>query len=189
MMYLFSAEAMINDIALYPVDRAASVVSGCVDFGKTECFHACLRASSQLLDTWFTFTLGELAGLPLQLHMLFARCTLILYRLSLTDDPAWDRAAIGSSVDLLAAVERAADLYAAVPGATGLETDGSDMYSRTCGALRGTLPIWRKALEEAGVVTGVPGNLDVANGVGDLAAMDFSFDTWLNDSFAPFNTL
>lgn len=181
--HLLSTEAMINELPLHPAEPPTTTRH--LDFGRTECFHACLTALTHFLTTWLSFTPAELPGLPMSLHMLANRCTQMLYRLALADDPAWDRAAVTGSVDVLATVERYADLYGAVPGTIGLETDGGDMYSRCAGVLRATVPIWRKALEEAGV----GGGMGADEGLLDLPAMDMAFDGWFNDSFPPFNVL
>ena len=176
---------MINELPLYPVDRPAGAPAA-VDFGRTECFYTCLRSLTQFLNNFYTFTPEEMACLPMQLRMFPHRCMHILYRLALMDDPAWERAAVLASVDVLASMERLADIYAAVPGAIGLETDGTDMYSRVASVMRATVPIWRKALEEAGVLVGGMAGADVV-GMQDFPAIDLSFGGWLNDSLPPFN--
>ncbi|SPO01670.1 uncharacterized protein DNG_04343 [Cephalotrichum gorgonifer] len=187
--YLLSTEVMIYELALYPVERG-TVAPGFIDMSRTDCFYACLRAASQFLDNWFTFTPEEILGLPIPIHMQFNRCTQTLCRLSVLDDPAWDRAAVSGAVDLLATLEKCADLYSAVPSAIGLETDGGDTSNRYAAVLRRTVPIWRKAFEEAGVTSGTVGvgAGGEADGMSDVAAMDFSFEVWLNDSFSMFNT-
>lgn len=85
----------------------------------------------------------------------YARATQILYRLSLTDDPAWDRAAIRHTVDLIAALAEGEARFAAVAQAAGLESDGpdgGDMYTKGASALRATIPIWRASLEHVGAI-------------------------------------
>ena len=119
--------------------------------------------------------------MPLHLH--FSRCTHILYRLSLMDDPAWDRGAIARTVDLLGVLERCAALYEAVPAAVGLGIDGNDIYTRAGEVLRASVPMWRKALEESGAITGV-----TEVGQGDMVPMDFTADGWFTDVFPVFGT-
>lgn len=181
MAYLLAIEVLINELPLYPVDRPA-LAPGYVDFGKTDCFHTCLSAITRFHDTWFTFTPQEIPGVPITMNMLANRCTHILYRLALMDDPAWDRAAVMHALDPLVAMQKSADVSGAVPAAMGLDTDGSDIYSRIAAVQRETIPIWRKALEEAGVVGGVE-----AGGAGEAQGMDFAFDGWFNDPFGPFS--
>ncbi len=85
----------------------------------------------------------------------YSRSTQILYRLSLTDDPAWDRAAVRQSVDLLATLEEAAARFAGVVRAASLSSDGpdgGDMYTKGAAALRATIPIWRSSLEHVGAI-------------------------------------
>lgn len=178
-VYLLSIEVLINELPLYPADRP---VPSSIDFGKTECFYACLSALTRFHEIWLALTPEELPGMPMPLHMLAHRCTHILYRLALVDDPAWDRAAVARALDPLETIERSAALSAAVPAAIGLETDGTDIYSRIAAVQRETVPIWRRALEEAGV-----GGMGNTVGVGDLAEMDLAFDGWFSESLAPFN--
>lgn len=60
---------------------------------------------------------------------------------------AWDCAAVAPAADPLAALERVADLCAAVPVAIGLQRDCSAIYSRSAVVLWETVPIWRRTLE------------------------------------------
>lgn len=92
---------------------------------------------------------------PSQMFLHYARATQILYRLSLTDDPAWDRAAIRHTVDLVGALAEGEARFAAVARAAGLESDGpdgGDMYTKGANALRATIPIWRASLEHVGAI-------------------------------------
>ena len=62
----------------------------------------------------------------------------MLYRLSLTEDPVWDRAAIRHVVDLLAVLEAAVARFGAVARDAGLASDGpdgGDLFTKGAGAL------------------------------------------------------
>lgn len=85
----------------------------------------------------------------------YARATQILYRLSLSDDPAWDRASIRHTVDLIGALVLGEERFASVARAVGLESDGpdgGDMFTKGANALRATIPIWRASLEHVGAI-------------------------------------
>uniref|UniRef100_A0A0B7KQ49 Transcription factor domain-containing protein n=1 Tax=Bionectria ochroleuca TaxID=29856 RepID=A0A0B7KQ49_BIOOC len=88
--YISYVEASINDL---PLHRQASLADGnsWLDFRKAEHLHACLNACRQHLDNWSRFTIDELYCMSMPVHWYFARCTQILYRLSLMNDPSWDK--------------------------------------------------------------------------------------------------
>lgn len=79
----------------------------------------------------------------------------MLYRLSLTDDPGWDRATIRQTVDLIAVLEKAAGRFAAVARDVGLKSDGpdgGDMFTKGANALYSTIPAWKASLEQCGAI-------------------------------------
>ena len=79
----------------------------------------------------------------------------MLYRLSLTDDPAWDRATIRQTVDLIAVLEKVAGRFAAVAHNAGLKSDGpdgGDMFTKGANALYATIPAWKASLEQCGAI-------------------------------------
>lgn len=170
--YLYTTEAVV----------AASSI---IDFGRTFSFYTCLAAIRSSLDNFFTFSENSIFAFNMPMHLHFSYCTHILYRLYLADDPTLDRAAITNTVDLLGSIDRLATLYAGVPKAIGMETDGSDIFAKGSEVLRGTVPMWRKTLEEAGAIAPLPegyGGVGVGDGTGaPLGPMDLSPDGWLTD--------
>lgn len=179
---------MVNELPLYPLDRAPGP-PGSVDFERTECFYACLNAIKGCLDNFFSVTDEEILGYPMPVHLHFSRCTHILYRLLLMDDPAWNRSAISSTIDLFDTLERCAERYFAVPAKMGLDTDGTDIYTRAAEVLRNTVPLWQRALEDVGAIPGAAvaateeQSADPVVGQG-LATMDISVDGWFSDVFS-----
>ncbi|KAK2612662.1 hypothetical protein QQS21_001279 [Conoideocrella luteorostrata] len=179
---LTNTTAMINELPLCPVDPLASM-RGVVDFGRTECFYSCLQATKRVIENFFVFTPEAVFGHPIMLHLHFSRSTHILYRLSLMDDPAWDRGAISNTIDLLGSLDQCASLYESVPAVMGLDTDGSDIYTKASGILKATIPMWRRALEEAGAI---PPTAEAQYGnVGTFARhedmLDSVTDGWFTD--------
>ena len=117
------------------------------------------------------------------LHLHFSRCTQILYRLSLVEDPSWNRGDIPHIVDVLRSLEQCASLYGSVPAAIGMDTDGSDMYTQAAEILRVTIALWRRKFEEAGVIPPtndqhVNSTLEAYEGIFDIPA-----DGWFADIF------
>ncbi|KAH8175191.1 Zn2/Cys6 DNA-binding protein [Sarocladium implicatum] len=187
--YMLVAQAMVNELPLYPVAPNARRLAT-IDLERTTCFYECVQAITECLDNFFSFTPAEMFAQPMTVHLHFSHCIHILYRLSLMDDPGWDRSAVSTSVDLLGMLERCAAMYAAMPASMGLETDGTDVYSQAAEVFRSTIPVWRRAMEAAGAIPA-----DTGSGLGqqqdqepmtgqELALMDMTMDGWFTDVFA-----
>ncbi|RYO76008.1 hypothetical protein DL763_010830 [Monosporascus cannonballus] len=151
--HLYSVEAQINELGLR--SPAASSLPVSMDFVRTECFEGFLRATKLWLEKYFSFEPTEYIGFTISMFLFFSRLTQILYRLSLTDDPAWDRAAVRHAVDLIATLETGASRFASVAHAAGFEGDGSDggdTFTRAAHTLQATIPNWRAKPEQAGAI-------------------------------------
>jgi hypothetical protein len=79
----------------------------------------------------------------------FARATHILYRLSITEDPCWDRHVARNAIDLLAVMEKAADIFSNVARERGIETDDGNLFVKGATALRVAIPMWRRAFADS----------------------------------------
>ncbi|CAM1504638.1 Fc.00g022290.m01.CDS01 [Cosmosporella sp. VM-42] len=188
--YVCDTTMMINNLplsnAVYPPK-----MSGLVEFGKSEYFYACIQATQQGLDNWFSFGPEELFGASMALLLHFGRYTHNLYRLAMTENPGWDRAAVLNAVDLIQTLERGAELVGSVPESVGLYTDGSDFFTKSAATLRSAVPIWKRTFAESGTPTSMgsgavqggveAGAVDVASC--DFVPMDFSDDAWLTNIF------
>ncbi|KAJ5822783.1 hypothetical protein N7447_005123 [Penicillium robsamsonii] len=119
------------------------------------------------------------------LHLHFGRCTHILYRLSLMEDPSWNRGDIPHIIDVLRSIERCASLYASVPMAIGMDTDGSDMYTQSGEILRATEALWRRKFEEAGLIPRITKDQHSDNNTleADEGGFDLPADGWFADIF------
>lgn len=128
----------------------------------------------------------------------FARATHILYRLSITEDPCWDRHVARNAIDLLAVMEKAADIFSNVARERGIEMDDGNLFVKGATALRVAIPMWRRAFAEsdagvdaaAAAAAGVdasssPGAERSSGNVGVIAAqglapIDFSDNSWMD---------
>ncbi|CAH0041772.1 unnamed protein product [Clonostachys rhizophaga] len=184
--YISYAEASINDLSLH---RQANSADGnlWLDFRKAEHLHACLNACRQHLDNWSHFTIDELYCMSMPVHWYFARCTQILYRLSLMSDPSWDKRTVRNAIDLLGVMEATAQRFLATAEIKRLDVDSISWFTKAANALRHAASIWGKALaddgsfDESNVVTQQSGSVDSTPGVGvpaDLTSDDWMMDLW-----------
>ncbi|KAJ5504828.1 hypothetical protein N7463_007702 [Penicillium fimorum] len=180
---VYFTEALINELPLYPLEMPQQM--GCFDFGRTECFFACLQAIKHCIENFVTFAPEVVHSHTMTIHLHFGRCTHILYRLSLMEDPSWNRGDIPHIIDVLTSIDQCASLYASVPTAVGMDTDGSDMYTQVAEVLRATKALWRKKFEEAGVIP--PFAKDQHSNNSTLGADEGGFDPpadgWFADIF------
>jgi hypothetical protein len=184
--YISYVEASINDL---PLHRQASLADGnsWLDFRKAEHLHACLNACRQHLDNWSRFTIDELYCMSMPVHWYFARCTQILYRLSLMNDPSWDKKTVRNAIDLLGVMEATAQRFLATAETKRLDVDSVSWFTKAASALRHAVSIWGKALaddgsfDELNMVSQQIGNVDSIPGVGvpaDLTSDDWMMDLW-----------
>ena len=147
--YIATAESCINELPLLslPPNYFHSP-----NLERTECFYRCIRALKTGVDNMLTCGPEETAFHPLWFHIHFVRFMHLLYRLSLMDDPAWDRMAVYNIVDILDSLERRSVQFESVPAAVGLETSGDNIFSVSAGVMRGARSAWRGPLEEAGAI-------------------------------------
>jgi hypothetical protein len=171
-------ELVINDLPLYPGWENTQTPNQPL-LARILCADLCIAAARRCLDMFFSLVPEESFAATMPMHLQFARCTHITYRLSMTVDPAWDRHTIRSILDVTEVLERAAQHFGSIPEAIGLQSDGDDSYRRFSAAMRHAIPIWAKVISEAdgdAYVSTARGQTDalVDAGFNDLSMMDFS---------------
>jgi hypothetical protein len=102
------------------------------------------------------------------------------------EDSSWNRSDILQIIDVLKSIDQCASLYGSVPTAVGMDTDGSDMYTKAAEILRDTMPLWRRAFEEAGVIPSNTKDQHANNStpVSYEGIFDLPADGWLGDIFS-----
>ncbi|KAH8199422.1 hypothetical protein TruAng_006417 [Truncatella angustata] len=131
---------------------------------------------------------------------LVVRARATLYRLSVLDEPDWDRAAVRREVDVIAVLNSLADKMSKVAAAAGLKGDATmpcgDMFSKGSNTLRATASIWGSSLPPIEDATssaadagpgqfGDAGIAETAEISADTMALmlDLNSDPWLTDLF------
>lgn len=71
-----------------------------------EAMEACLSAIKAWFDRHFSIPSYVYVGMTFSYWWNMAHCLLILARLSILDDPAWDRRAVRNRIDVLAVLDR-----------------------------------------------------------------------------------
>jgi hypothetical protein len=74
---------MINELPLLHRPAPNTSGPGWIDFGRAECFHACVEALRTFVANWFLFDHHEIFGMFIGLGLHFAQATHMIYRLSM----------------------------------------------------------------------------------------------------------
>ncbi|KAI1863722.1 uncharacterized protein JN550_009422 [Neoarthrinium moseri] len=181
---LRSTEVAIYELALSP--QTSSSAYKIQDYRRREYLQMCLESAKAFMDVFLQIEPAEYCGIPLWLMIQFAHCAQAIYRLSLLDDPGWDRSAVRQFVDVLEILERAAVRMTAAHEACGYSINGSDkgVFTRSAAALRATIPQWSAALEQVGAIAARPTARTNPDLPVDPMLIDFTDDTWLTDVFS-----
>lgn len=176
---------MVFDLAL---QSPGSSLSTNVTFARAEYLQCCLSAINHFLENFVAFKPLEYVGLHVHYWLQFMRCTRIIYRLLIIEDPAWDNKTVRDSVDLMGWLQRGADICRAVPGFAGLATDGKDGHDVVATNLQRTKSIWTKTLEQAGILptgTGmvheIPTDTSTSLFPDDFFSFEMYYDTWMEN--------
>ncbi|KAK3903975.1 transcriptional regulator WAR1 [Staphylotrichum tortipilum] len=89
------------------ITKSKTVLNGAMsDMQRYEAMEACLGAVSDWFDRHFSIPSYVYIGMTFSYWWGMAHCLLTLYRLSILDDPGWDRRAVRNRIDLLAILDR-----------------------------------------------------------------------------------
>ncbi len=89
---------------------------------RYEALEACLSAARDWFDRHFSIPSYVYIGMTFSYWWNMAHCLLTLYRLTVLDDPAWDRRSVRNRVDLLAILDRLQAGFEEVVAQRRLET-------------------------------------------------------------------
>lgn len=152
--YLYWTEAMINELPLLHRPSPNNSGPGWIDFGRAECFHACVEASRHFIDNWFHFDHYEIFGMFMGLGLHFAQATHMIYRLSMAPtggtDAGWDRQNVRDAIDLPRTLIQGAEKFSEVSEVLGLEVDDGELdpYILTGMGLKAAATQWEKTFED-----------------------------------------
>ncbi|KAK9769016.1 putative Heterokaryon incompatibility protein-domain-containing protein [Seiridium cardinale] len=182
---LYSAEAVIYELATFQPPSESPFKS--LDYKRREYLHACLEAAKNFLDLFLTIEPEEYPGLPFWIMIEYAHSSQVIYRLSLLDDPGWDRSMARQTADIIYYLEKVASNMDQAHDVGDYSINGTDsLFKKAAASLRMTIPTWTANLEQVGAFTAaqISNSASRANEPIDPMLMDFTDDTWLTDMFA-----
>ncbi|KAI0123495.1 hypothetical protein BJ170DRAFT_713751 [Xylariales sp. AK1849] len=182
--HIHSIETIIFELAMFQQPSTSFYKS--FDYKRREYLQACLVSTKAFLDLFLSIDVGDYPGLSFAVMVQFSHSVQALYRLSLLEDPGWDRSLVRQQADVVDYLEQTAvkmDLVHQVGDFASNGPEGS-LFARAAIALKLTIPTWAATLEQVGAVTTPHPSGAGAEETQDPMLMDFGDDTWLTDIFA-----
>lgn len=173
---MYHAETLIYEI---PLHQSPSLTLGETSiFRRHQFLQGCLEAAKSAVENEISSGTPQYSGTSFYPLMHSMHGVQILYRLSLLEEPGWDTADVHHSANVMGYLEQLALLLERVHGHLAAQTGVTDStWLMGAHKLRGSLPKWSAALDNAGV-TSMHGH-DVLEF--DETMLDFSNDSWFTD--------
>lgn len=118
---------------------------------RVDALYSCLMAVRAWFDIFFAIPLSELPAFFVFVQL--AQTQIALYRITTTDDPAWDRELVRNTANLLTildrSIERFAQLVSAYPMHSGNDDSLSSFHERAIKATKNVKAFWEPALSQA----------------------------------------
>ncbi len=178
-LFMLTTELIVNEAA----PKAPLTVAGTTDLLRLECLERVLACADAWFRIFFSMPDTALLELPLAIFWQLHHNTAALFRLTVLDDPAWDRDAVRRTVDVFEMLERLAVNLEHVPGLTGRNADDEDdAVCESVRAIREMKGNWEAEVAAASQGRGAVADLPGFAGDED-AGMNFLNDPWLSDMF------
>jgi hypothetical protein len=103
LFYLANAELVIHEVAL----RAPSTPNS-PELHRLESLYTSLHAAKSWLDLWLSVPTEKYMGVSFTIFFQFSRALVSLYRLSILEDPAWDKALVRNTANVLEYLDKMA---------------------------------------------------------------------------------
>lgn len=144
--FAYNTSVIIYELAL--TSHHPSTAFTAFDAQRLEYLNACLHATKAVADHFLSINVpSRYRGIHFMFVVQYSHAAQVLYRLSILEDPAWDRGAVRQTADVLDYLARAvARIEVAckelIPGSTQ-----RILFTRGLESLSFAIPIWKAAIE------------------------------------------
>ncbi|CAK7201393.1 hypothetical protein SEUCBS139899_004097 [Sporothrix eucalyptigena] len=120
--------------------------SSSVDFARVAALERCVEAVANFWAFFRQITSGSYAALPFAFFAHFTHCVVLLYGLSVIDEPNWDRAAVRDRLHVLdmldGFISKLRDAPRVGPGTSVTGTEAYDVFNRAAIMLSSVRDLW-----------------------------------------------
>ncbi|KAI9703448.1 MAG: hypothetical protein M1820_005921 [Bogoriella megaspora] len=179
LLHSLHVEIKIHELALFKDNES--------DFRRMENLLICFRAVRSFLDIILSMTGQGFLYFPFTMFSQTGHCLIALFKLTMFDDPMWDREYVRNTIDALATLDRVIEMLrqtAALVGEYEDDNPETNFFSKACRLMMQMRAGWAIKLEATSTV--LPNPLHAEETIPDLFA-DFTNDKWLTDMLATWN--
>ncbi|KAF4988706.1 hypothetical protein FGRMN_9599 [Fusarium graminum] len=187
-----ATEIQINSIGLFmqtiPVNQ------------RLESMYSCLKAIRSWYDVFFGIPLEHFQGSPFAIFIQLSHVQIALYRLTTSEDPAWDKDLVRNTADLLVLLDQVIDFFMQMNSAYKMKVNEGEETVFVAGAriMRNIRNTWEPTLSRhlggasslstnQGAVQPISTQLSAqpTMDMTNVNMMDFGDVTWMSDVFGP----
>jgi hypothetical protein len=168
---------------------------------RIESMYSCLRAIRAWFDVFFAVPIEEVAGSPFPIYIQLSQVQIALYRLTTSEDPAWDKELVRNTADLLVLLDQTVDFFTRLDSTYKIKVSAGEetVFRMAAKIMRNIKTSWEPTLSRH--LGGVPSSSTNQEAVQlipapnppdhqsiDMATvnmMDFGDVTWMSDVFGP----
>ncbi|KJZ73035.1 hypothetical protein HIM_07607 [Hirsutella minnesotensis 3608] len=191
LLHLHCLEAQIHSIGLF-TEQVIPVTM------RTSSLYACTKAATAWCDALFTVTIPEISGMSFALYVGLAQILAIMYKLIVSEDPAWDKEILRSTANLSVLLGRLTDLFDRVSESYYIGNDDGTPLNKVPRILRNASKMWEPAItyylgpslatpssDTMNVPPVEPKMMADNQVVPEVPAFDLGDLTWMTDIFGP----
>ncbi|OJJ06457.1 hypothetical protein ASPVEDRAFT_87756 [Aspergillus versicolor CBS 583.65] len=125
----------------------ASIMSKNLNFQQLEYLYGCLEATKSWFNLFLTIPPAEYTGFPFSIFAQMVHNLVVLYQLSVFEDPAWDVNTVRQSANVLSILSTVIESMSQVASLAGLEGESdSDIFSRVAKMYQSVLMGWEEKM-------------------------------------------
>ncbi len=192
------AEAQIHAIGLFSGNKMP-------DKQSAESMYLAITNTKIFYDTFFAIPVADVPGLPFYVYVAHSSVQVMLYRLTIAENPIWDKDFIRNTADVISIIDRCVEMFESIPTVyPGAEHEiYSSLFRNGAKYMRSLRAAWQPAVEKQ------YGNLPTPNSQKDMSqsvqetdgagansygveasmmpggTIDFNDISWMADIFGP----
>ncbi|XXG98263.1 hypothetical protein Hte_004586 [Hypoxylon texense] len=157
------------------------------DLRRFEVYQNCLVSIKSFLDAFFSTPIAVFGSMPFTSYPQLVRVIRCLHRLTTLQDPAWDRAAVRQTVDLIPTCDKIIGTFEYLKAASTLvapDAGEDESHNWGLGVFRKMRATWQNELANMDATSTTSRETSLIDGTqsgGFATSMDFSGDPWLSD--------
>ncbi|KAJ9401498.1 hypothetical protein DTO282F9_1695 [Paecilomyces variotii] len=172
-------ELTIQEISL----TRAPIMSSTTNFQRLESLYSCLSSAKAYTDIFCNIPPAEFFGMPFSTFSQFGHCLIALYKLSTLEDPAWDKAMVRNTADVLLIIDRVVQIMGHVVEFVAGPEQEDRTFIKGATLMRSLRQKWAENLSTVSGESDASLNRQDPEDILSAFPLEWPDDAWLNDIF------